>query len=83
MSERAQVVVELPLARPPSSEEGRELLKEAFGEAKKLVGLGRVLGIANRAFGVHKLTSQPTLIVTFAVEAPESLQPTRRISVAT
>lgn len=83
MSERTRVVVELPLARPPSREESRELLKQAFGEAKKLVGPGRVLGIISRAVGVHRLTSQPTLLVTFAVEAPESLQPARRISVGT
>ncbi len=83
MSERTEVVVELPLARMPNAEEGRALFKQAFGEAKKLVGPGRVLGITNRAFGVHRLTDQPTLIVTFAVEAPESIQPQRRIHVAT
>lgn len=83
MSERTEVVVEMPLARMPNREEGRDLLKQAFGEAKKLVGPGRVLGITSRAFGVHRLTDQPTLIVKFAVEAPESLQPTRRTFVAT
>jgi hypothetical protein len=83
MSERTKVVVEMPLTRRPSPQEGRELLKEAFGKAKELVGPGRVLGIVNRAFGTHRLTSQPTLIITFAVEAPESLQPQRRTSVAT
>jgi hypothetical protein len=83
MSERTEVVVELPLARMPSPEEGRDLLKQAFGEAKKLVSPGRVLGITNRAFGVHRLTDQPTLIITFAVEAPESLQPQRRLAVGT
>ena len=83
MSERTQVVVEMPLARMPNAEEGRDLLRQAFGEAKKLVGPGRVLGIVSRAFGVHRITSQPTLIVTFAVEAPESLQPQRRTFVAT
>lgn len=83
MSERTQVVVELPLSRMPTPEEGRDLLKTAFDEAKKLVGPGRVLGIVSRAFGVHVLTSQPTLIITFAVEAPEALQPQRRLSVAT
>lgn len=74
MSERTNVVVELPLERRPSPQEGRELLKTAFGEAKRLVGPGRVLGITNRAVATHRLTSQPTLIVTFAVEAPEALQ---------
>lgn len=83
MSERTQVVVEMPLVRRPTREEGNALLREAFGEAKKLVGPGRVLGIVNRAVGTHRLTSQPTLIVTFAVEAPESIQPQRRTSVAT
>ena len=83
MSERTQVVVELPLTRRPTPEEGRDLLKQAFGEAKKLVGPGRVLGIVSRAIGVHRLTSQPTLIVKFAVEAPESLQPQRRLVIGT
>lgn len=83
MSERTEVIVELPLARMPNREEGRDLLKQAFGEAKKLIGPGRVLGITSRAFGVHRLTDQPTLIVKFAVEAPESLQPGRRTFVAT
>lgn len=83
MSERTEVVVEMPLARMPNREEGRDLLKQAFSEAKKLVGPGRVLGVTSRAFGVHRLTDQPTLIVKFAVEAPESLQPTRRTFVAT
>lgn len=83
MSERTEVVVELPLARMPSPDEGRDLFKQAFVEAKKLVGPGRVLGITSRAFGVHRITSQPTLIVKFAVEAPESLQPQRRTVVAT
>lgn len=83
MSERTEVVVEMPLAWRPTPEEGRELLRQAFAEAKRLVGPGRVLGITSRAFGVHRLTDQPTLILKFAVEAPESLQPQRRISVAT
>lgn len=83
MSERTEVVVEMPLARRPTPEEGRDLLKQAFGEAKKLVGPGRVLGIVGRAFGVHRITSQPTLIVTFAVEAPEILQPQRNLVVPT
>jgi len=75
MSERTEVVVELPLARVPSRDEIRGLLKQAFGEAKNLVGPGRVLGIVSRGVGVHRLTDQPTLIVKFAVEAPESIQP--------
>lgn len=83
MSERTEVVVEMPLARRPSPEEGHDLIAQAFGEAKKLVGPGRVLGIVKRGFGVHKITSQPTLIVTFAVEAPESLQPQRNLVVPT
>lgn len=83
VSERTEVVVELPLARVPNREEARDLLKQAFAEAKKLVGPGRVLGIVSRGIGVHRLTDQPTLLVRFAVEAPESLQPQRRISVAT
>lgn len=82
MSERTEVIVELPLARRPTNEEGHELLKQAFGEAKKLVGPGRVLGIVSRAVGVHRLTDQPTLVVKFAVEAPESLQRQRRTSAA-
>jgi hypothetical protein len=83
MSERTEVVVELPLARMPSFEESRNLLKQAFAEAKKLIGPGRVLGVVSRGFGVHRLTDQPTLLVRFAVEAPESIQPGRRTSVAT
>lgn len=83
MSERTEVVVELPLTHRPSSDEGRDLLRQAFGEAKKLVGPGRVLGIVSRAIGVHRLTNQPTLIVKFAVEAPESLQPQRRTVITT
>jgi hypothetical protein len=78
VSERTQIIVEMPLSRTPTNEEGRELLKQAFGEAKKLVSPGRVLGIVNRAFGVHRLTDQPTLLVTFAVDAPESVQRQRR-----
>lgn len=83
MSERTEVVVELPLARRPTPEEGRDLLKQAFGEAKQLVGPGRVLGIVSRGIGVHRLTSQPTLIVKFAVEAPEAIQPERRVVIGT
>lgn len=83
MSERTEVVVEMPLARRPTPDEGRALIKQAFGEAKKLVGPGRVLGITSRAFGVHRITDQPTLIVKFAVEAPESLQPKRNVVVPT
>ncbi len=83
MSERTEVMVELPLARMPSPEEGRDLLKQAFGEAKKLVGPGRVLGIVSRGFGVHRLTDQPTLLVKFAVEAPEAIQPQRRVVIPT
>jgi hypothetical protein len=83
MSERTEVMVELPLARMPNAEEGRDLLKQAFGEAKKLVGPGRVLGIVSRGFGVHRITQQPTLLVKFAVEAPESIQPQRRVVIPT
>lgn len=83
MSERTEVMVELPLARMPTAEEGRDLLKQAFGEAKKLVGPGRVLGIVSRGFGVHRITQQPTLLVKFAVEAPESIQPKRRVVIGT
>lgn len=74
MSERTEVVVEMPLERMPTPNEGRALIHQAFGEAKKLIGPGRVLGIVSRGFGVHRLTDQPTLLVKFAVEAPESLQ---------
>lgn len=83
MSERTEVVVELPLARRPTDDEARELFKQAFAEAKKLVDPGRVLGIVSRGIGVHYLTSQPTLIVKFAVEAPEAIQPQRRLVVGT
>lgn len=83
MSERTEVVVEMPLARVPSSDEMRDLLKQAFGEAKKLVGPGRVLGMVSRASATHRLTGQPLLLVKFAVEAPESLQPQRRLVVGT
>lgn len=83
MSERTEVVVEMPLERPPTPEEGRDLIRRAFAEAKKLVGPGRVLGITSRGFGVHRLTDQPTLLIRFAVEAPESIQPQRRISIGT
>lgn len=83
MSERTEVVVEMPLSRRPSPEEGRDLLKQAFGEAKKLVGPGRVLGIVSRGIGVHRITGQPNLIVKFAVEAPEAIQPQRRVVIAT
>ena len=83
MSERTEVIVEMPLAHRPTSTEGRTLVKQAFDEAKKLVGPGRVLGIVSRAIGVHALTSQPILIVKFAVEAPESIQPQRRLTIGT
>ncbi len=83
MSERTEVIVELPIQRMPTPAEGVDLLKQAFAEAKKLVGPGRVLGIVSRGVSTHRLTSQPTLIVKFAVEAPESLQPQRRVVIGT
>ena len=83
MSERTEVVVEQMLDRRPTPEEGRELVKQAFAQAKQLVGPGRVLGIVSRAVAVHRLTNKPTLIIKFAVEAPESIQPERRFTVGT
>lgn len=83
MSERTEVVVEIPLARRPTPEEGRDLIKQAFDSAKKFVEPGRVLGIVSRGVGVHKLTGCPSVIVKFAVEAPESIQPKRNLVVPT
>lgn len=83
MSERTEVVVEMPLAREPSPDEARDLIKQAFGEAKRLIGPGRVLGVTHYAIGVHRITDEPNLLVRFAVEAPESLQPKRNLVVPT
>lgn len=82
MSERTEVEVVLPLARAPRNElERRELIRTAFRSANDLVKPGRVLGLVNVAASVHAGTGGPALKVRFAVEAPESIQPTRRTSV--
>lgn len=83
MSERTEVIVEMPVNRLPVGQEARDLLKQAFGEAKKLVGPGRVLGIVSRGVATSRETGQPVVIVKFAVEAPESIQPQRRLVVGT
>lgn len=75
MSERTEVVVEFPLAKVPSDDEMRRMLKDSFKEAKKLIGPGTVLGIVSRAIAENKETGQPVLLVKLAVTAPEALQP--------
>lgn len=74
MSERTTVVVEFPLARVPSSVELRQLCKQGFTEAKRLVGPGRVLGITSTAVATSRDTGGPVLLVKYAVDAPEALQ---------
>lgn len=74
MSERTNVVVELPLDRLPEKDEMPELFNKAVEEARKLIGPGRILGLGKMYLGTHAITSQPNLIFNFAVEAPEALQ---------
>lgn len=75
MSERTNLIVELPLDRPPANRaEQRQLYDTALAKAKEMVGPGRVLGVAKAYMATHAITSQPTLIFNFAVEAPEKLQ---------
>jgi hypothetical protein len=77
VSERTEVEVLLPLERQPTPDELKHLLEIAFGEAKRLVGPGRVLGVTKTLGAVHAETGKPALKVRFAVEAPELLQPHR------
>lgn len=83
MSERTQVVVEFPLARVPNRDELRSLCKQGFGEAKKIVGPGRVLGIVSTAVATDRNAGGPVLLVKYAVDAPEAIQPQRPLTVAT
>lgn len=78
MSERTEVEVLLPLERQPTPDEMKHLLAIAFGEAKRLVAPGRVLGMTKTLGSVHVETGKPALKVRFAVEAPEVIQPQRR-----
>lgn len=82
MSERTEVEVLLPLARRPENDlERRELIRTAFQSARDLVKPGRVLGLVGMTSAVHADTGAPVLKVRFAVEAPESIQPQRRLTV--
>ena len=83
MSERTEVMVEIPVSQIPTGPELQTLYKQGFAAAKKLVGPGRVLGVVSQAVGTHKLTGMPSLLLKFAVEAPESIQPKRNLVVPT
>lgn len=83
MSERTEVVVEFPLNRAPNAAELRSLCKQGFGEAKKLIGPGKVLGIVSTATAADRKTGGPVLLVKYAVTAPESLQQQRRFLIGT
>lgn len=75
LSERTQVMVELPLSRLPEQGELHELMKTAFKECRKLIGRqGKILGFTRVWVAEHKLTSQPTFFVEFACEAPVPVQ---------
>lgn len=75
MSERTEVMVEFPLARVPSDTDLRQMLRDSFKEAKKIIGPGTVHGIVSRAIAENKETGQTVLLVKLAVTAPEALQP--------
>lgn len=82
MSERTEVEVLLPLARAPKNDlERRELVRTAFQSAADLVKPGRVLGLVGMTSAVNRETGGPALKVRFAVEAPEAIQPHRRLTV--
>lgn len=82
MSERTEVEVLLPLARAPKNDlERRELIRTAFQSASDLVKPGRVLGLVGMTSAVNQETGGPVLKVRFAVEAPEAMQPQRRLTV--
>lgn len=73
MSERGTVQVEMPLNRPPDKAEMPDLMRQAKAKAGEIIGPGRILGVAKVYMATHAITSQPTLLVNFAVEAPENL----------
>lgn len=76
MSERTEVMVELPLARRPTLAEEREIYRAGFAAARRLIAPhGRVLGLTSQAVGVNKITAEPTIFLKFAVLAPEAIQP--------
>lgn len=82
MSERTEVEVLLPLARAPRNElERKQLIRTAFDSAAELVKPGRVLGLVGMTSAVNVTTGGPALKVRFAVEAPEAIQPQRRLTV--
>lgn len=72
MSERGEVEVLVPVTRPASPQEQKELVRVAFSEAHKLVAPqgGRILGLVSVARGESVLGEQ-ALKVRFAAEAPE------------
>lgn len=74
MSERTNVRVEFPLGRMPTEPEMRQMLRDSFKEAKKIIGPGKVLGIVSRAVAENRETGQPVFLVTLACLAPEALQ---------
>lgn len=75
LSERAEVIVEFPLARAPSKVELRSLVRQSFGLCRQRIGpLGRILGVVSTVVATKRETGQPVLLVRFAVEAPESAQ---------
>lgn len=78
MSERTEVEVLMPLHRMPDPLERRQLIRQAFGEANKLVHPGKVLGLVGITAAVHQQTGAPALKIRFAVHAPEAIQPQRK-----
>lgn len=79
MSERTEVEVLFPLNRQPDKLEQRLIIRAAFDKAKELVAPGRVLGLVGVTGAVHTETGSPALKIRFAVEAPEAIQPQRKV----
>lgn len=74
LSERTVVSVDFPIERPPNEAETRQLLKQSFVEAKKIIGPGTVLGIVGTAVGERKFDGATCFIVRLAVECPIETQ---------
>lgn len=74
MSERTQVEVLLPLDRPPTQDEKRDLVAIAFDSARKLVSPhgGRVLGLSSSA-RAETLDGQLAWKFRFVVLVPEKV----------
>lgn len=70
MSERGEIEVLMPIRWTPSDRERIALGKQAFGEARRLIPDGRVLGISKLAFA-ETATGERALRFTFVCLAPE------------